>query len=495
MDDFNKNITNYFQRYFKNDLVDTEVRLVDLGFESMDYIELASFLLETMHKWLDISKINNATKISDIFACLLTVQEEETNKKRVKLDKIQQNAYSYEFHHNHPEAVTYIIHYLNLQESIDIPKLEEAIRKTLDNHYLLNSKLTREIDDYYFDPAPKQSSIYFKGSVFFPERDIVKLRVTIHAERLVNIYLQRKKKQYYLIIAFHHIAMDGWSNKIILEEIFRRYADLYPKKQKNPQAEIQALNRTYHASLNEPSNPEELKKIFNAIDPEQFYQLDHLFYGTLQFNSSCLVVTTKQMKQYADKNHMNGVPLNVIITVLLYNLLCKVSGSDKLTLYTSLSNRFLPIPGIRELVTNLATGLPLFLEQAQLTPKQFAETINETLKIYFKHMSYGAITRILLEGKTLLNQYISPYHQPYYLMLTYMDDMNRTMYGNDSIVNHYIHWPKSKTYICTLGRLIFFHVEHLNDNLVINIHSSAAKGVHTRLLHQLKTIFPDILLS
>ncbi|AHE68151.1 hypothetical protein Loa_02614 [Legionella oakridgensis ATCC 33761 = DSM 21215] len=81
MDDFNKNITNYFQRYFKNDLVDTEVRLVDLGFESMDYIELASFLLETMHKWLDISKINNATKISDIFACLLTVQEEETNKK------------------------------------------------------------------------------------------------------------------------------------------------------------------------------------------------------------------------------------------------------------------------------------------------------------------------------------------------------------------------------------------------------------------------------
>lgn len=486
-------ITHYFQRYFKSGAVDTEVRLINLGFESIDYIELASFLLKKTDKWLDISKINNHTKISDINNCLSHVYFEGVKNKTVVLDKFQQYCFTYELNNKDIDIGTFIIHYLSLKESINIPRLELAIKETLNNHFILNSKLTRTLEGYSFEHTSKQPDLYFKGSIFFPKRDISKLRITVHCDRLVNIYLQRKKNQYYLIIAFHHIAMDGWSSKIVLEEIFRRYAGLYKKRQNNTLEEIQALNRTYTASINESSNTEELAKIFNSIDPKSFFELEHLFYGPVQSNSSSIVITVQQIKQYAAANSINGFSVIVIIIFLLYDLLAKVAGVDKLALYTSLSNRYLPIPGICELITNLTTGYPFFLDQAQCKPHQFAEEISETLNTYFKHMSYGAITRALMERNTILNQYISPYHQPYFLMLTYVNDASRINYGSNSIINNYICWPKSKTYINIGGKMVFFYIEHLNDNLVINIFSSATKGVHTRLLHQLKTIFPSII--
>ena len=485
-------ITHYFQRYFKGGAVDTEVRLINLGFESIDYIELASFLLKTTHKWLDISKIDNHTKISDINNCLSHVHFDSVNNETVILDKFQQFCFSSELKNKHPDIDAFVLHYLYLKESINIPRLEHAIKETLNNHFILNSKLTRTLDGYSFEHTSKQPDLYFKGSIFFPKRDISKLRITVHCDRLVNIYLQRKRNQYYLIIAFHHIAMDGWSNKIVLEEIFRRYAGLYKKRQNNRLAEIQALNRTYTASINESSNTEELNKIFNSINPKSYFELDHLFYEPVQSNSSSIVITVQQIKQYAAANSINGFSVIVIIICLLYDLLAKVAGVDKLALYTSLSNRYLPIPGISELITNLVTGYPIFLDQAQYKPHQFATKISETLNTYFKHMSYGAITRALMERNTILNQYISPYHQPYYLMLTYINDPSRINYGSNSIINNYICWPKSKTYIDIFGKTVIFYIEQLNDSLIINIFSSATKGVHTRLLHQLQTIFPSI---
>ena len=73
--------------------------------------------------------------------------------------------------------------------------------------------------------------------------------------------------------------------------------------------------------------------------------------------------------------------------------------------------------------------------------------------------------------------------------LTYVNDASKIIYDNNSIVSNYIHWSNSKTYICTEGKFIFFHVEHINDDLIVNIHSSAAKGIHSRISKLLEVSF------
>ena len=139
--DLNTRIASYFQSFFKEKNVNTDARLIDLGFESIDYIELAAFLLKTTGKWLDISKINDHIKISDIESYLLSLElEKPEHKKMVKLNALQRYSFTRELNNDYPGVVMYIIHYLQLKEHIDLSKLKQAIKSTLNNHYILNTR-------------------------------------------------------------------------------------------------------------------------------------------------------------------------------------------------------------------------------------------------------------------------------------------------------------------------------------------------------------------
>lgn len=200
------------------------------------------------------------------------------------------------------------------------------------------------------------------------------------------------------------------------------------------------------------------------------------------------------MDQYARTNNIHGAPYSVVFAFMLHQIISQASGINKLIIYLSLSNRHLPIPEITGLVTNMITCLPLFLDNTNSKSQEFAEKINETLKIYFKHMSYGALTRILLENNTLLNTYINPYRHPYCIMLTYINNTSKIIYGNDSITSNYINWNKSRTHICNEGKLIFFEVHNLGAEFVVHVHSRMLKGVHFNMLHNfLKLNFPSVL--
>ena len=96
--DVNNKITNYFHRYFQNGSVNMEARLVDLGFESIDYLAFGAFLIKTMNKWFDITKVNKQTRICDIHSYLQDIHLEKTKYIDVKLDKVQQHAYASQLH-------------------------------------------------------------------------------------------------------------------------------------------------------------------------------------------------------------------------------------------------------------------------------------------------------------------------------------------------------------------------------------------------------------
>jgi len=498
VEDLNTKIVNYFQRFFKNNQVNTATRVIDLGFESMDYLQLSAFIFNTTGCWFDISKINNDTRISDISSFIFKLEQDKSiHKIMVKLDVYQRYAYSYQFKDKCNLYVISFISYLYLKEPVDIPKLKQAIADTLNNHYMLNSKLTRIIDDYYFERTPIQSDFIFKGSLFFPKRDLSRLMINVHSDRLVNIYVQRKKKHYYLILAFQHIALDEWSQKIVQEEIFRRYAGLYNAPKKNVDEDIPALCTIYTASISEQSNTDELRALYNKIDPYEYGHLDQMFYGKPQRNQSNFVITKEELEQYVKINHIDGFPNSVIFAFIFHQMVRQISGVDKLIFYTSLSNRHLPISKINELVGNLPNCLPLFLNSKNLDSTQFAATIHESLKICFKHMSYGAVIRMILENNKLLNDFMSPARQPYTLLYSYINNISKTIYGNDSITSNYVDWNKSKTYICIKrNRNLTFDVHNLGSEFYIHIRSQMVNNIHHTMVHDfLKSNFPDVLLK
>jgi hypothetical protein len=497
-DDFNPTIASYFQDYFKNSAVNTDIKLIDLGFESIDYIDLANFLLKTSNKWLDISQISRDTKISDIASCLIDLKKGKSgNKKMVKLDNFRKYAYSYQLNDEHCKYNSYIIHCLHLKEHIDISKLEQAIIDTLNNHFMLNSRLVRICDDYYFESAAKQSNITFKGSFLFPHRDISKLMISMQSDRLVNIYLQRKKKHNYLIISFHHVALDGWSHKMIQEQIFRRYAGIYNLEKIKESEEINALCNTYSLSINEKSNPEELLSILNPININQYNHIDKLFCGRLRRHYNGFLITKDELDSYAWANNISDFPYSVIFIFMMHQMINRLILANKLIFHISLSNRYLAFSGVKELVTNIITALPVFLDNKDLNEQQFAEKIKEIIDLYFKHMSHGAITRILLENNTLLNSYISAYRQPYYLMLTYINNTSKIIYGDDSICSNYINWDKSKNYINNQHRRgIFLDIHNMGKEFLIHFHSRMVDGKHLAIVDNFfKLSFPNIVSS
>lgn len=475
---------NYFLRYFTDEtLFNTKKRLIDLGFESLDYLELGAFILKNLKQWLDISQINKETKICDLPFYLIDPPKIKCKSNHVKLLKIKQQFYKYQFQDPNSLDITFSTNYYGLKSDINLSLLEDKIRETLDNHYLLNTRLMKQLDDYYFIPTEQQESIYIKSSFFSKENKFI---VTVHSHRLVNIYLYKKNKIAYLIIAFHHAVMDGWSRQVILEEIFRRYSGQHNTPPKDKALEIAALNNIYDISLTTRCNIQELKKLLNSIkNPKQFFEVDYLFYGPIEHNSDVVLITEQELEQYTGLNHF---PYSTLVFLFIYTILNKISGHDKFAIHTSLSDRLLPIPEICDLIGDLTRGLPILLDKKEYNAYQFAHEINETLRIYFQHMPHSVTDRILLDGDTFLNRYLSPFHQPYYLLLTYINDISKTLYKSPSIINKYIDWPNSRGFVSQQSKNIFFVVEHYDNNLVLYIHTSAARGVHTKIMNYISNL-------
>ncbi|KTD60704.1 condensation domain-containing protein [Legionella shakespearei] len=487
----NQKIVEYLQLHCKNQEIHLGMQLKELGFESIDYIQFATYLFNETKQWLDISKLDEEKPLSALGSCLSDTNPCAVNlKESIKLDRLKARGYAAQINGEESNRVSYVVHFLALQEHVDLNRLKSAIIDTLNNHFILNSKLTCVNDEYYLIAAERQSDIWFKGSFFFPKKDINSLAITVHSPRLANIYLQKKKGHSFLIISFHHIIMDGWSHKLVQEEIFRRYAGL-PVEQNNISKDFISLNNIYPVSMNEPSNTKELKAVFNAIKPGHYRNFDCLFEKKTETKYCNLVISKEEMDDYAEKNNIQGYPYSTIFSFMMYHMVRQLSGHDKLLLYISLSNRFLPIPGVVELVGNMVTGLPLFLDENQMSSQDFAAHIDKLLQLYFKHMSYGAVVRLLMEGDALLNKYISPFTTPYYILLTFTNNVTKMVYKEDPITGNYVYWNKSKCYLHDKNKRLFCDVHDMGSEFYVHFHTRMKKGMyHSMLSNFLAIHFP-----
>lgn len=91
-------------------------------------------------------------------------------------------------------------------------------------------------------------------------------------------------------MAYHHIALDGWSAALVREEIFRRYEGTHEIKCINQEEEINALNRAAEFREHTKNTLRELKTRLSQINPYEYNHLEPLFQGTLENRNTCFTL-------------------------------------------------------------------------------------------------------------------------------------------------------------------------------------------------------------
>ncbi|VEG91825.1 AMP-binding protein [Legionella spiritensis] len=480
-------IYDYFKRFFRDNRVNAEARIVDLGLESIDYMDMAEAFWQLTGKWLDVSKITDDMIIANIASCLVDHNVTPSGfRDVVQLNTIRRGLYEHELQGARQDG-HYITTSFALKGEININRLELAIAATIANHFMLSSKLVLIDDDYYFARTTMQTGFRLRAPVFPGRNNVIgKLKTCIHADRLFNAYIQKRKGQYFLIMAYHHIVIDGWSTMMIREEIFRRYEGAYKIKSLKQVEEIEHLNQANQIWPADPKNINKLKSMLSPIDPEEYNRLDPFFNGSLCKKHTIFCVNKNNMDEFARSNQIQDFPYSVLFSLLLHRIISQRSGVKKLYFYMSFSNRNFPVPDIKELITNLATGLPVFFDSKNLSAQELARQMQDILTCYFKNMSYGAITEIW-QKEFIQQRILLPRDIPYIIVYTYINKI----VDNDYVQNHYIDWLSSEQDVNFNKKgVIFLRVYNMGSYFVINMDSQMKKGLHNCLIEDLQKFLP-----
>lgn len=191
--------------------------------------------------------------------------------------------------------------------------------------------------------------------------------------------------------------------------------------------------------------------------------------------------------QFSHKNDINNTPYSVIFPLLIYQLISHQTGVNKLFFYMSFSNRNLPIPHAKELLVNLSTGLPVFFDGTDLSPKELALQIKNSLTLFFKNMSYGKIIQ-LWENQIISRDFLSMTKQPYCLIISYMNKLVEDEY----IQNNYIDWQHSSSEINTSNKgtkgMVYIRIYDMGPYFVLNLFTQLKKNLHVTLINRLKKL-------
>lgn len=477
-------LSDYFRPFFGDREFDLKTRIGDLGLESVDYLEMAETIQKITGKWLDISKIKDTLPLSEIESCLKNVDEMPSeSRSRVRLNPIQKAVYSRELYGLDKEGV-YQIAFWCLKQNIDVKKLQIAIADTLANHFMLSSQLKWLDDDFYFVQSPLQASFQLTAPVFFGDKKLLsQLKTYVLRDQLVRVYVYKKKNRNFLVMAYHHIAIDGWSALLMREEIFRRYEGNFNRKQKR-RDDILQLNQINEISVDINGNIEELRACLAPVSFGDYNHLGAIFKGASEKRNTCFMIEKNTIDGFSDKHKLQDSPYSVIFALLLQQAISKLAKTDKLFFYISFSNRNLPIPQVRDLLTNLAIGLPVFLGSSHLPLKERALELKNTLAVYFRMASYTSYSRIL-EHDLIPESIVDATKQPYMLVYTYINKLVQDSYTQ----NNYIDWDNSINWMnCEKIRIIFMRIYDMGDHFVFTLDTQMKTGMHECLLDEFNNL-------
>ncbi len=474
-------LIGYFKRFFPNQSIPLNVKIIDLGLESIDYLNMAEAFFKNTGKWLEVSKISDDVTISNIESCLVDPNVDYPYEAHsVQIDPIFKRFYWHEL--SSPidsQPVFCFMSSFCLKGDIDLKRLETAIADTLSNHFMLSCKIVRRNDEYFFVQANRQSNFRLRRAFFISKKEFEQLKTSVHSENLVRIYIQKRWNRRYLVIFFHHIAIDGWSVMLTREEIFRRYEGTYNAPCLKLEEEIHSINCMHQVKAHIQDRNALMERL-SYIDPlEYMNQLYMLSIKPLEQKQTLFSIEKDKVDGFAQKNQLQEFPYSVIFILLLHQIISNQFSVNKLYFRLTFSNRNLPVLGIKTLITNIASVLPLFLDSTHYSTQEFAYHIQDLLTVYFKNMSQGSYINEWLQ------EMIRPLGTKHnYIGFTYYNKIVDDEYSQ----NKYIDWEHSIFNPCFLrminGPLLVVH--NMGTHFDVILYSRMSKGSHAILTDNIK---------
>ncbi len=232
--------------------------LISLGLSSLAMMKLAADIKKTLGRHVSVAEIMKAPTVREIAAGLQ--RAEEAADKGVLLSAQEPREY-YPLTENQKgvyldwemnrETTQYNVPSVYVLEHADADRLEDAVRRTVDAHPYLKTRLLYVGGELVQKPCEEETQIlrtkltqepdavYFQGKV--RPFDLLK-------DRLYRLEIASCGDRVWLFIDAHHIIYDGLSNGLLIDEILRVYRGGAPAKESVSAYDFALFEQSYKES-------------------------------------------------------------------------------------------------------------------------------------------------------------------------------------------------------------------------------------------------------
>jgi hypothetical protein len=221
----------------------------DVGGRSILVLRVVHRINQLLNTKLPIRYLYRARDLRQFIAETLVFLSTCRHETQMQISAVQDRrrlpASSTQFHifraaHKAPSSLQFNLPYcLRLTGSLDVPRLEIALRNTVQLHEALRVKFESTGEELWqiphdspvFDLTPiaiDEFPVELRTKILLELMDVENsIPISLFDEALVRANLVRKSPvEHFILFSFHHIAADGRSIRIFVEDLFRQYENV-----------------------------------------------------------------------------------------------------------------------------------------------------------------------------------------------------------------------------------------------------------------------------
>ncbi|QUM89316.1 amino acid adenylation domain-containing protein [Moritella sp. 36] len=212
-----------------------------IGGDSITAIRLTAVTRKEMHLDIPLSLLFEHKTIASLAQCLASLDSAEM----VIIPKCELDEPALSFAQarllfietfEQGSSVYHIPALLQLDNTVDIDVLAQAIRCVVERHPVLNSSYRSHNDGQYYQqllghpPVIHKHTVADKNTLVALVHDITTQPFDLANEAPMRVHHYSLPSESYLLILWHHIAFDGWSTEIFEQELSHCYSALLNSK-------------------------------------------------------------------------------------------------------------------------------------------------------------------------------------------------------------------------------------------------------------------------
>lgn len=293
---------------------------------------------------------------------------------------------------------------LDIQGEIDVPNMQSAFDRVVQDNEMLRTVFRWKNIEQPIQIVLKEinSTIHFEDLSDLPDDD-KRRRIEDIAEQewidnkrleegpIIRLHLYRMSKGYYhLELTYHHLILDGWSQSVLLKELFDGYEQLtlgnsISRKEKTSYKEFIAWESSHVTG----TEKEFWTDYFNEYNGNSYLRLDPIMQKGI---SSRTVVNTMSLSESeAEGLKRLAKESRITLTSVFYAawavLLRSYCSSNDLLFGTVMAVRPPGITGAESMMGPMINTLPLRVQLETCTVVQLAKQIHHTLLSLKEHES------------------------------------------------------------------------------------------------------------